>query len=150
GLVRGAPGALGVEGDDRVDGRVDPFDPVEVVFEQLTRRELAPAQPHDQRARGTEMQLRHASAFCRKAAASCHGFSAAKGAGRTIARAAYTLDIRGTERSIRPERAVGQAWRRALRPAGQTREPAADADAAHHRVRQDLYAGAGPVPVRRR
>jgi hypothetical protein len=38
------PRALRVEGDDRVDGRVEPVDPLEVGVEQLARGELARTQ----------------------------------------------------------------------------------------------------------
>ena len=53
GGVGGRPRALGVEGDDGVDGRVEPLDPVEVRVEQLARGDLAgraPSRPARSRA----------------------------------------------------------------------------------------------------
>src|SRR5215216_2473909 len=49
--VRISQGALGVEGDDRVEGRVEAFNAPEVGFEQLAAGELPLRQRHHELAR---------------------------------------------------------------------------------------------------
>ena len=57
GGVRGGPGALGVEGDDRVERRVQPLDPGEVRLEQFAGRELAGAHHRGELGRRPEAEI---------------------------------------------------------------------------------------------